>query len=77
MQRAFVLIKSETSPSGNDLLDRLKAVEGVKEAHYVYGLFDVIVKVEANSDRELHRIITRGIRRLRHVQSTITTIVVA
>ena len=34
-----------------EVLKSLKAVEGVKEAHSTYGIYDVIAKVEAETSR--------------------------
>jgi len=46
-----------------------------KECHRVYGVYDMIAKVEADSMDKLKEIITWKIRRLDGVRSTLTSIV--
>ena len=70
MPVAFVLINSELGKE--ELLKELRSIENVKEAHFVYGVFDVIVKVEAESMEKLKDLITFKIRRLNDARSTLT-----
>jgi len=71
MATAFVLINAEL---GNEkgLLKELRNIANVKEAHFVYGVYDIIAKVEADSMEKLKEIITLKIRRLTDVRSTLT-----
>ncbi|MGB6681856.1 MAG: Lrp/AsnC ligand binding domain-containing protein [Candidatus Bathyarchaeia archaeon] len=71
MPAAFVLINSELGKE-EELLKELRSMENVKEAHFVYGVYDVIVKVEAESVEKLKDLITFKIRRLSDVRSTLT-----
>jgi DNA-binding Lrp family transcriptional regulator len=71
MPIAFVLINSELGKE-EELLKELRSIENVKEAHFVYGVYDVIVKVEAESMEKLKDLITFKIRRLSNVRSTLT-----
>ena len=71
MPIAFVLINSELGKE-EELLKELRSMENVKEAHFVYGVYDVIVKVEAESLEKLKDLITFKIRRLSNVRSTLT-----
>jgi len=75
MPIAFVLINAEIGSEG-EVLNQLKKVEGVDEAYSVYGVYDVIAKVSANSMDKLKDIITWRIRRLNKVRSTLTMIVI-
>lgn len=75
MTTAFVLINVEPG-SEEDLLKELRKVEGVLEAHRVYGVYDTVVKIKAESTEKLKEILTWKIRRLPHVRSTLTMIVV-
>jgi len=72
---AFVLINSEIGSEG-EVLRELKKMDGVKEAYTVYGVYDVIAKVEASSMDKLKDIVTWRIRRLEKVRSTLTMIVI-
>ncbi|MEM3383808.1 MAG: Lrp/AsnC ligand binding domain-containing protein [Nitrososphaerales archaeon] len=75
MTTAFVLINVEPGAE-EELLKELRKIEGVLEAHRVYGVYDTVVKVEAESTEKLKEVLTWKIRRLPHVRSTLTMIVV-
>jgi len=74
MPTAFVLINAEMGLE-LDVLKDLRKVEGVDEAFAVYGVYDVIVTVRAKRMDKLKEIITRHIRRIDKVRSTLTLIV--
>jgi len=48
----------------------------VKEAYMVYGVYDVVAKVEADTMDKLKEIVTWHVRRLDKVRSTLTMIVI-
>jgi DNA-binding Lrp family transcriptional regulator len=75
MPKAFVLINVELGAE-EELVKGLKKIENVKEVYVVYGVYDIIAKVEADSMEKLKEIITWKIRRLDKVRSTLTMIVV-
>jgi DNA-binding Lrp family transcriptional regulator len=75
MPMAFVLINTEIG-SESEVLDDLKKIEAVKEAYMVYGVYDVVAKVAANTMDKLKEIVTWHVRRLDKVRSTLTMIVI-
>lgn len=75
MTLAFVLINAEIG-SEDEVLKEMKSVPYVKEAYVVYGVYDIVAKVEAESMDKLKEIVTWKIRRLPNVRSTLTMIVV-
>lgn len=75
MPTAFVLINTEIG-SESDVLKDLKKVEGVDEAFAVYGVYDIVARVRADTMDKLKEIVTWRIRRLDKVRSTLTMIVV-
>jgi len=75
MPIAFVLINSEIG-SEEDVLAALKKIPNVKEANVVYGVYDIIAKVEADTMDKLKEVVTWQVRRLDKVRSTLTMIVV-
>jgi DNA-binding Lrp family transcriptional regulator len=75
MPTAFVLINTEIG-SESDVLKELKKVEGVEEASAVYGVYDIVARVKADTMDKLKEIVTWRIRRLDKVRSTLTMIVV-
>ena len=75
MPAAYVLVNSEIGNEGTVLKD-LKKLKNVTEAYTVYGVYDIIAKVEAETMDRLKEIITWNIRRLNKVRSTLTMLVV-
>jgi len=75
MSTAFVLINTEIG-SEADVLKDLKKVEGVDQAFAVYGVYDIIARVKADTMDRLKEIVTWRVRRLDKVRSTLTMIVV-
>jgi len=75
MPIAFVLINTEIG-SESEVLAALKKIDAVKEAYMVYGVYDVVAKVKANTMDKLKEIVTWHVRRLDKVRSTLTMIVI-
>ena len=74
MPQAFMLINSEMGVE-DELLKELKRMENVREAYSVCGVYDIVVKVEADTMEELKEVATSKTRRLDKVRSTLTMIV--
>jgi len=72
---AFVLVNAEIGAE-EEVLKSIKKVDGVVEAYTVYGVYDIIAKIEADTMDELKEIVTWRIRRLDKVRSTLTMIVI-
>ncbi|HUO43136.1 MAG TPA: Lrp/AsnC ligand binding domain-containing protein [Methylomirabilota bacterium] len=75
MPLAFVLINAEIG-SEDEVVGELRKIANVKESYVVYGVYDIVAKVEADSMDKLKEIVTWKIRRLEKVRSTLTMIVV-
>ena len=72
---AFVLINADLGAE-QDVLDEIRSIPSVVEVHVVYGVYDLIVKVEAESLDEVKETVTDRLRTLEKVRSTLTMIVV-
>jgi DNA-binding Lrp family transcriptional regulator len=59
-----------------EVLSSLKPLQEVKEAWMVYGVYDIVVRVEAETMEELKNVVSWTIRRLDRVRSTMTMIIV-
>lgn len=57
-------------------MNNLKTLQEIKEAWMVYGVYDIIVRVETETMEELKNIVSWTVRRLDRVRSTMTMIVV-
>jgi DNA-binding Lrp family transcriptional regulator len=74
MPKAFVLINVE-SGSEDEVLKELKGIGGVEEAYFSYGVYDIITKIKAETMEQLKELVTRRVRTLPKVRSTLTLII--
>ena len=75
MAMAFVLINAEIGAE-DEVLESIREMAEVKEAHVVYGVYDIITRIEAETMDGLKETVTSKIRTLDKVRSTLTMIVV-
>jgi len=75
MPIAFVMINAELG-SEKALAKELRSIEGVVEANEVYGVYDIVVKVDLPTMDKLKEVISRKIRGLNGVRSTLTMMVI-
>jgi len=75
LERAYVLLNVEIDAE-REVLDSLKEIPDVKEAHQLYGVYDFIIRVEAGTLQELKDLITNRIRGIGKIRSTLTLICV-
>ncbi len=71
MKKAYVLINCDLGKEEN-ILETLRSIKSVKEAHGTFGAYDIIVEVSAKNADELREDITWKIRRLPDIRSTLT-----
>ncbi len=57
-------------------MEQLKTMPNVVEVHIVYGVYDLIAKIEAEDTDSLKKIVTENLRVLEKVRSTMTMICV-
>jgi DNA-binding Lrp family transcriptional regulator len=58
------------------LVDRIKKLPGVNKVYTVYGVYDIILKVEADSMENLKEFISSKIRRMNGIKSSLTVLIV-
>ena len=75
MPMAYVLITTETGAM-ESVRESLKKMEYVTETYMVYGVYDIIATVKAETMEKLKEIVTWNLRSLDKVRSTLTMIVV-
>ncbi len=71
MAIAYVLISCDLGYEA-EIIDEIKQLEDVKEAHEVFGAYDILAKVESANEKNLRDTITWKIRKLNRVRSTLT-----
>tara|TARA_B100001179_G_scaffold37122_1_gene23791 strand:+ start:309 stop:554 length:246 start_codon:yes stop_codon:yes gene_type:complete len=76
MNIAYVLVQSAIGHEMEVLSDLLK-IDLVREAKGTFGYYDILVKIEASSEKEIGRIITKKIRMAKNVDTTTTLSVIS
>lgn len=71
MAKAYVLISCKLG-SEKSVISELKNIENVKEVHGTLGLYDIVAKLEADSEEKLAKTITEKIRKVDKIGSTMT-----
>jgi DNA-binding Lrp family transcriptional regulator len=74
MPKAFVLMNAELG-SEDSIVNELRNIDGVKEVYQVYGVYDIVAQVEADTMESVKETITWKLRKLNGVKSTLTMIV--
>jgi len=75
MPMAYVLITTEKGAL-ESVRESLKKIDCVKETYTVYGVYDIIATVKAETLDKLREIVTWNLRSLDEVRSTLTMIVI-
>lgn len=71
MKKAYVLINCNLG-SEKEILETLRDIPSVKEAHGTFGAYDIIAEVTADSTDKLREEITWKIRKLAYIRATLT-----
>jgi len=74
MPTAFLLVNIEIG-SESEVLGSLRKIDAVEEAYMVYGVYDVVAKVRADTMDKIKEIVRWKVQRLDKVRSTTTMIV--
>ncbi len=61
--------------SQDSVLENLKQVDGVEEAHALYGVYDFLVKIKASSIDDVKHITKSKIKELSGVTSSLTLMI--
>ena len=60
----------------NRVLENIKSVEGVEEAHALWGIYDLIVKIKAHSIDKLKEIIKLRLQKFAGVTNILTLMII-
>jgi DNA-binding Lrp family transcriptional regulator len=71
MDKALVLLTLEPT-SERDVLNKLRKLKGVTEAHFLYGPYDAYVIIEGKSSSDLQALVIDRIRHIEGINSTMT-----
>jgi DNA-binding Lrp family transcriptional regulator len=71
MESLYVLINCDLG-SEIDIIKELEKIPEVTEVRGTYGIYDIFVKLQAQSSAALETIITTKVRRIPKIRSTVT-----
>jgi len=71
--KAYVLMNTELGQE-SAIVESLRNVPGIKAVYALYGIYDVIAEIEAESMEKVKEIVFSNIRHFENVRSTITLI---
>ncbi|MBK5112610.1 MAG: Lrp/AsnC ligand binding domain-containing protein [Candidatus Heimdallarchaeota archaeon] len=74
MVKAYVLINVKGGTEF-DLFEELTKIPGLEEISLVWGLFDLILKIEADTNSALEKLVTEEIRSFPNISSTMTMVI--
>ena len=74
MISAVVLVNTDLD-SQDKVIKNLKLVDGVEEAHALYGVYDLLIKIKANSIDKLKEITKFRIKLIAGVNSSLTLMI--
>ena len=75
MISAVVLVTTDLGAQ-DKVLENIKLVEGVEEAHALYGVYDLLIKIKGNSIDKLKEITKLKIKSMAGVNSYLTLMLV-
>tara|TARA_B110000263_G_scaffold249154_1_gene265897 strand:- start:54 stop:299 length:246 start_codon:yes stop_codon:yes gene_type:complete len=76
MNIAYVLVQSIIGHEMEVLNDLLK-IDLIKVAKGTFGYYDILVKIEASSEKEIEIVITKNLRKVKNIISTTTLSVIS
>jgi DNA-binding Lrp family transcriptional regulator len=76
MAIAFVLLNVNLGTE-EEVVARLKKLEGVKEVYEIYGVYDIIARLEAESIDRVRDTLLEQIRKIDNIRSTLTLMAVS
>jgi DNA-binding Lrp family transcriptional regulator len=74
MPKAYLMINTEIGSEPN-VLETLKKLEGVEEAHGLFGIYDIIASVKADTIDKLKWLITKRIDKIEKISAKLTLII--
>lgn len=75
MATAFVLLTVSLGTE-EEVLHKLREIVGIKSAYQIYGIYDIIARVEGGSADDVKHTLQEKVRRLGDVRNTLTLMVV-
>jgi DNA-binding Lrp family transcriptional regulator len=76
VERAFVLINIGDHIDDDMVLAQLRKIDGISEAYKVSGIYNILVKVEAETVDKVAKVVNYKLKNLKNIQSTLTMVAI-
>lgn len=76
VERAFVLINTDDHIDDDMVLAQLRKIEGISEAYKISGIYNILVKVEAEIMDKVAKVVSYKLKNLKNIQSTLTMVAI-
>ena len=76
VEKAFVLINTNDCTDDDLILTQLKKIDGISEAYKVSGIYNILVKVEAETTDKVAIVVNHRLKNLKNIQSTLTMVAI-
>ena len=63
-------------PFSENVIEELKKIPEIEEFYRVQSIYDIIAKVNADSEDQLNEIVTRKVREIEGIKNTLTMIII-
>jgi len=71
MEKAYILIGCELGAE-NEIVGKILRLDKIKDARVAYGDYDIVVEAETDTESQMDNLITKKIRKIGKVRSTMT-----
>jgi len=76
VEKAFVLINTDDHIDDDKIIAQLKKIDGISEVCKVSGIYNILVKVEAETMHKVAKVVNHRLKNLRNIQSTLTMVAI-
>lgn len=74
MIQSYIMTKIETGKEA-EISSKIKNIENIKESHFTYGTYDLLIKVSFEKNEDLDDFVFNVVRKIPGVKETVTVIV--
>jgi DNA-binding Lrp family transcriptional regulator len=71
MSKAYIMMNCKLGEE-KGVVQELKKIVGIKEAHGTFGLYDIVAQIECTTDEKIQEIVTQKIRKIPKIQTSMT-----
>ena len=71
MAKAYIMMNCHLGEE-KEVIQSLQEIVGIKEAHGTLGLYDIVAQIECTTDEKIQEIVTKQIRKIPKINSSMT-----